>query len=201
MWSGEDLVALGAKHDAILCLLGGTLLAASLPCSAATPPQKAATLTRPASKIRNITVVAIEGKISPDIIRVRRGDLVRLTFIAKDGTYGVKIPALKVTGKATIAGRATYVIDLGPTKCPSASVPEMNGRLVVWIDQETFFVLKQEQHRLADDQIFTMHEVTQIQYNVSIDPAEFTFTPPAGATVADYRPKPAPTTLPIHSGR
>jgi len=86
---------------AILCLLAGTTLAAPRAGSAAAPPQKPASLTRPASKIRSITVVAIEGKISPDIIRVRRGDLVRLTFIAKDGTYGVKIPALKVKGKAT----------------------------------------------------------------------------------------------------
>ena len=85
---------------AILCLLAGTILAASRQGSAAAP-QKPASLTRPASKIRNITVVAIEGKISPDIIRVRRGDLVRLTFMAKDGTYGVKIPALNVKGKAT----------------------------------------------------------------------------------------------------
>lgn len=100
----------------------------------------------------------------------------------------------KVTGSATIAGRATYVVDLGPTKCPSASAPEMNGRLVVWIDKETFFVLKQEQHSTEDDTIITTREVTQIQYNVPIDPAQFTFTPPAGATVADNRPKPAPTT-------
>lgn len=100
----------------------------------------------------------------------------------------------KVTGSASIAGRATYIIDLGPTKCPSASAPEVNGRLVVWIDKETFFVLKQEQHSTEDDKIITTREVTQIQYNVPIDPAQFTFTPPAGATVADNRPKPAPTT-------
>lgn len=86
---------------AVLCLLAGATLAAPRPSSAAAPPQKPASLTRPASKVKNITVVAIEGKISPDVIRVRRGDLVRLTFIAKDGTYGVNIPALKVKGKAT----------------------------------------------------------------------------------------------------
>ncbi len=63
--------------------------------------QKPTKVTRSTSKVRNITVVAIENKISPDVIRVRRGDLVRLTFKAKDGTYGVKIPALGVKGKAT----------------------------------------------------------------------------------------------------
>ena len=100
----------------------------------------------------------------------------------------------KVTGSAIMAGRAAYVIDLGPTKCPSASAAEMNGRQVIWVDKETFFVLKQELHSIDSDQIIMTSEVTQIQYNVPIDPAQFTFTPPAGATVADNRPKPAPTT-------
>jgi len=53
-------------------------------------------------------VVAVEGKISPDIVRVHRGDLVRLTFKVKDGTYGVKIPSLKIKGKAT-PERPVYV--------------------------------------------------------------------------------------------
>jgi len=85
------------------CLLAGMTLVCmgSRLAHAAPAPQKPATYTRPASKFRSITVVAIEGKLSPDVIRVRRGDLVRLTFVVKDGTYGVKIPALKVKGKAT----------------------------------------------------------------------------------------------------
>lgn len=84
---------------AIICLLAGLAEAGAVP--GVRPPQKPASVTRPASKVRNITVVAIEGKIYPDVIRVRRGDLVRLTFKAKDGTYGVKIPDLGVKGKAT----------------------------------------------------------------------------------------------------
>ena len=100
----------------------------------------------------------------------------------------------KVTGSAIMAGRAAYVIDLGPTKCPSASAAEMNGRQVIWVDKETFFVLKQELHSMDGDQIIMTNEVTQIQYNVPIDPVQFTFTPPAGSTIADNRPKPAPTT-------
>jgi heme/copper-type cytochrome/quinol oxidase subunit 2 len=93
--------------------LGALALSAGLVFGAGTaaPPQsseKQASVREPASKIRNFTIVAIEGKISPDVIRVRRGDLVRLTFKAKDGTYGVKIPALKVKGKAT-PERPVYV--------------------------------------------------------------------------------------------
>lgn len=99
----------------------------------------------------------------------------------------------KVTGRASVAGRAAYVVDLGPNKCPPASAPELAGRLVLWVDQETFFVLKQEQHAAADDKVIETREVTQIQYNIALDPALFTFTPPAGATIMDNRPKPAPT--------
>jgi len=88
------------------CLIAILSLSAALAVSGAAvsgarPAQKPASIPRHASKVRNITVVAIEGKISPDVIRVRRGDLVRLTFVAKDGTYGVRIPALSVKGKAT----------------------------------------------------------------------------------------------------
>jgi len=86
---------------AIICLSAGLIEAGAGTVPGVRPPQKPASVTRPASKVRNITVVAIEGKIFPDVIRVRRGDLVRLTFKAKDGTYGVKIAALGVKGKAT----------------------------------------------------------------------------------------------------
>ena len=99
----------------------------------------------------------------------------------------------KVTGNATVAGRAVYVIDLGPTKCPSASAPEMNGRQVIWVDKETFFVLKQELHSTDSDQVIMSSQVTSIQYNAPIDPARFTFTPPPNAQIQDLRPKPPPS--------
>lgn len=100
----------------------------------------------------------------------------------------------KVTGSASVAGRKTYVIDLGPTKCPSASAPEMNGRLVIWIDMETFFVLKQELYSTEGSQLIMSSEVTQVQYNIPLDPGLFTFTPPADTSIVDNRPKPAPNT-------
>ncbi len=87
---------------ALSCLSAAlTLISAGSAPPAAKPPARSASVARPASKLRDITIVAIEGKINPDVIRLRRGDLVRLTFVAKDGTYGVKIPALKIKGKAT----------------------------------------------------------------------------------------------------
>ncbi len=99
----------------------------------------------------------------------------------------------KVTGDARVAGRETYVIDMGPSLCPSASAPEMNGKLVLWVDKETFFVLKQEEYSTQGDTVVMSSEVQQVQYNTPIDPGQFTFTPPSGAKVQDMRPKPTPS--------
>jgi heme/copper-type cytochrome/quinol oxidase subunit 2 len=93
---------------ALLCISLGLGSAAAKPRPAKSPQAKPASVASPVSKVKNITIVAIEGKLSPDIVRVRRGDLVRLTFKVKDGTYGVKIPALNVKGKAT-PERPVYV--------------------------------------------------------------------------------------------
>lgn len=110
------------------------------------------------------------------------------TVLQRASTCGT--PALK--GSEPVAGRPAYVIDLGSSTCPSASAPEMNGPRVIWIDKETFFVLKVVQYSGLDGQLLSTTEVTSVQYNVPGDPARFTFTPPAGATVQDLRPKPAP---------
>jgi heme/copper-type cytochrome/quinol oxidase subunit 2 len=77
-------------------LLGAGVLRAGAAASPASRPAPSA-----ASKVKSFTIVAVEGKITPDVVRVRRGDLVRLTFRAKDGTYGVHIPVLKVKEKAS----------------------------------------------------------------------------------------------------
>ncbi|MFZ3070565.1 MAG: outer membrane lipoprotein-sorting protein [Anaerolineaceae bacterium] len=93
----------------------------------------------------------------------------------------------KISGRESVAGREAYVIDLGPSKCPSASSPEMNGRLVLWVDKETYFVLKQEQYNQEGSQVLLTSEVTQVQYNAPLDPGLFSFTPPAGAHLIDNR--------------
>lgn len=111
------------------------------------------------------------------------------TVLERASTCGT--PALR--GTETVAGRSAYVIDLGASKCPSASAPELNGPSTIWVDKETFFVLKVVQYSGTDGQLLSTTEVTSIQYNVPIDPARFTFTPPADAKVQDSRPKPAPT--------
>jgi len=67
------------------------------------------------------------------------------------------------------------------------------GPRTVWVDKESYFVLKVVQISGTDGKLLETTEVTSIQYNVAIDPSVFTFTPPAGAKLDDQRPKPVPT--------
>ena len=92
----------------LIALLGVACLTTSMSLAVAAPstPNRVAPAT--ARKFHKVTIVAVEGKISPDIVRVRRGDLVRLTFQPKDGTYGVYIPVLKFKGKATPEHPVTF---------------------------------------------------------------------------------------------
>ncbi|HEX5164675.1 MAG TPA: hypothetical protein VFV93_04700, partial [Thermomicrobiales bacterium] len=112
---------------------------------------------------------------------------------------------------ATVAGRAVYVIDLGESTCPSASMPATNGRRVVSIDKDTFFVLKVVQYDGRPDhagQVYSTTEVTSVDYNVALEADLFTYSPPAGLPVDDQRvtatatapatvtPQPEPTSQP-----
>ena len=86
-----------------LCLTAGLALAGSAPAA-----RKPAAAPAVAHAFHKITIVAVDGTITPDVIRVRRGDLVRLTFLSKDHTYGVYIPVLKLKGKATPERPVTF---------------------------------------------------------------------------------------------
>jgi len=98
-----------------------------------------------------------------------------------------------VQGDESVAGRAAYVIDLGPTTCPSADGAQDNGKRRLWVDRETFFTLKDVTYATRDNQVIATREVTSVQYNAPIDPARFTYTPPPGAAIHDFRPQAAPT--------
>src|SRR5581483_6634523 len=86
-----------------------------------------------------------------------------------------------------------YKVYLGPAKCRSASAPELNGPHTIWLDKETFFVLKSEIRAVNSDQLTSSMEVTHIQYNLDLPNDLFQFAPPANAKVNDLRPKPAPS--------
>ncbi len=105
-------------------------------------------------------------------------------------------------GTAMIAGRSAYVLDLGPTACsPGVTVdaagtitplpsepPARQGRTLLWIDTETFFLL-QSTHTGPDGSLQWRNTVTQIRYNLPISDDRFTFTPPPEATITDVRPQ------------
>lgn len=98
----------------------------------------------------------------------------------------------KVKGTEAVAGRQAYVLDLGATSCPSTSAPDLNGRQTMWVDKETYLVLKVT-YEAPDGSLAGFREVTSLQLGVDVAPERFTFAPPVGAVVYDARPKPAPT--------
>ena len=81
------------------------------------------------------------------------------------------------------------MIDLGLPNRFSNSAPEVNnGRRIIGVDKETFFLLKAVQYSPTDGSVVWTMEVTDIQYNIPVDPGIFSFTPPLRAQVYDYRP-------------
>jgi len=123
------------------------------------------------------------------------------TYNAPTGCYRPKL-----AGEATVAGRAAYVIDLGPYLCPSSftiykdgtrvpgpiTPPEQQGRHTMWIDKETFFYLKSENYN-PDGTLMSRQEVTEIAYNITIPDSVFAYSPPPdvhSTRVTDLRPQP-----------
>lgn len=72
--------------------------------------------------IRQFRITARDGEITPAKIKVRKGDRVRITFVSKDSTYGVKIKKygikrkLKAGVPVTIEFDATEAGDF-PMRC------------------------------------------------------------------------------------
>lgn len=99
----------------------------------------------------------------------------------------------RLTGDDTVAGRQTYVIELGRSSCVrrfSSVSRSTDWPITLWIDQETYFILKAV---ASDGHSMATHEVTAVEYDVPIDPARFTFTPPPGAELRNLRGTPPPS--------
>lgn len=99
----------------------------------------------------------------------------------------------QVVGEQAIAGRAAYKVELGENKCPAASVPTFNGTRTLWVDKETFFVLRDDFISADGKQNFSSYLVTRVRYNIELPGDLFQYTPPPGAQLEDNRPKPAPS--------
>ncbi len=125
-------------------------------------------------------------------------------------------------GTATIAGRPAYVLALGPTACsPGVALdasgtitplpsepPARQGRTLLWVDTETFFLLQSE-HTGPDGTLQWRNTVTRIGYNTPVPDDRFVYAPPPGAVVTDFRPREyqpqpgvvLPTTIIFKDGR
>jgi len=114
-------------------------------------------------------------------------------------------PRATLNGTATVAGRETYVIDLGPDVCspgtrtvagttvPQPTVPPgQQGRQTVWVDKQWSVLLKLE-NRNPDGSLRIHTEATIFAVNQSVADGVFVFAPPpevTGAHTADLRPQP-----------
>lgn len=105
----------------------------------------------------------------------------------------------EVTGEETVAGRRAYVVSLGASTCPSADAQILNGPETVWVDQETFFVLKQVILAGAGKPVVDQETVREIHYNPSLSDTLFSFAVPAGSQVQDERFTPTPTPAGAHA--
>ena len=62
--------------------------------------------------LKKFQVTASEGKIAPSTLRVKKGERVRVTFVSRDGSYGVKFKDFDVKEKVTPEKPA--VVDFTP---------------------------------------------------------------------------------------
>jgi outer membrane lipoprotein-sorting protein len=94
----------------------------------------------------------------------------------------------RIVGGDTIAGRATHVIALGRSRCapgPEAGAGTGLVEWTVWVDKETFLILKSVQE--VDGAVAATTTVTSITYDAPPEASRFDFTPPPGARVRDQR--------------
>ena len=120
-----------------------------------------------------------------------------------DMPKGVPVSTPALAGQDSVAGHAAYVIDFGDKPCgwTSASAPEEMGRRLMWVDQQTFFLLKLVRYSVMSrlvrpqDKFFERMTVTQLRYNVPLAASLFAFTPPPHTRRAPTAPQPvAPAT-------
>ncbi|HEU4402812.1 MAG TPA: cupredoxin domain-containing protein [Candidatus Polarisedimenticolia bacterium] len=65
-------------------------------------------------QVKKFYITASEGQIAPDTLHVKQGDHVRITFVSRDGTYGIKFPDFEIKGKVTPEKPA--VVEFVPTQ-------------------------------------------------------------------------------------
>jgi outer membrane lipoprotein-sorting protein len=91
-----------------------------------------------------------------------------------------------------IAGRATHVLQLTPREEGSIGMPGTPNRKKLWVDQETYLILKYEEE---DDDYghYRTWTYQSLTVNPDLSPDLFSFSPPAGAEVIDNQDETGPT--------
>ncbi|PZR95145.1 MAG: hypothetical protein DLM69_11825 [Candidatus Chloroheliales bacterium] len=95
-----------------------------------------------------------------------------------------------LVGNAVVAGRPTYVLDMdSPVDTPCARITPVSlfGRHLLWIDHDSYFVLKSIPYK-SNKPNDVISEVTNVHYNLPLATNLFNFVIPKGVTVDDYRP-------------
>ena len=107
-------------------LLRGTLLTLTVLAfgaaiaSAEQPDQRAhqnrgtvATRSVAPGQMKRFRVTANDGRISPNTLRVQRGEKVQITFVSRDSTYSIKFPDFEISDK--VSPEKPAVVEFTPT--------------------------------------------------------------------------------------
>ncbi len=88
---------------AVLAVAAATVLAAdqTAQTKGQTKGKAVAAKSVAPGEVRKFHVTAFDGKIAPNTLRVKKGEKVRITFVSKDGTYGIKFKDFEVSEKVS----------------------------------------------------------------------------------------------------
>ena len=117
------------------------------------------------------------------------GDL--SSFLAPGGTGKHPLGELASFGiltrleDAILDGRAVYVIERSLMVSIDEDEPRVVQRLTCSFDQETGALLRVDHYR-GQETLIAYTALHDIEINPEIDPAQFTYTPPVGATVHEF---------------
>ncbi len=101
---------------AALAITAASVLAVEKPAqtSGSTKGHAVAAKSVAPGEVKKFHVTAFENKIAPNTLRVKKGEKVRITFVSRDGNYGIKFKDFEISEKVTPEKPA--VIELTPTE-------------------------------------------------------------------------------------
>lgn len=100
---------------AVLAFAAATVVAADQPEQRAAQGRGSSVPAKSVApgQLKKFHVTAFEGKLAPNTLRVRKGEHVRITFVSKDSTYGIKFEDFHI--KAKVSPDKPAVVDFLPS--------------------------------------------------------------------------------------